>query len=120
MSDLLCLDDLDALAREVDARTAYIQDMYHRLIERPGSNLDDPDRGLGVTGWLSEEYNEGWAAQVAAECKKDDRTLDASATVERVDGHVSISLQLTTDDEVIALLVAIDAASGAQLTEVDQ
>lgn len=119
MTDLLCLDDVDALGREVGARDAYIQDMYHRLIEEPGSNLDDPDRGLGIIGWLSAPYNDQWPGMIAAECMKDDRTANASATLTpRGDGGFLISLELTTNDDEISLDIAVDAAAGVELTEV--
>ena len=49
MADLLCLDDLDLFATEIDDPIGELeQDLYHRLIELPGTNPDDVNRGLGL------------------------------------------------------------------------
>ena len=117
MSDFLCLEDLDPLCSEVDARTAYIQDIYHVLFEDPGTNIDDRDRGLGMQNWLSSAYNEQWPAQVERECKRFDETKDAVCTIEiEKDGRMLVSIELTTDDEKIKLEVALDSANGTTFT----
>jgi hypothetical protein len=52
--DLICWDDVDAFGRETtsDLETLF-QDFYHFLIEDPGTNIDDPRRGIGVGRMLS-------------------------------------------------------------------
>ena len=56
--DALCFDDVDALGRETtsDLQTL-VQDVYHSLIEDPGSNIDcnvnGVTRGVGIYGLLS-------------------------------------------------------------------
>lgn len=53
-TDLVCLDDMDPLASETTSDLENMwQDAYHILIEDPGSNPDDIDRGLGISSLLS-------------------------------------------------------------------
>lgn len=52
--DALCFDDLDSAGRETTSDLQnLVQDTYHSLIEDPGSNIDAPDRGVGIYGMLS-------------------------------------------------------------------
>lgn len=54
IADLVCGDDLDPFGTETtsDLQTL-IQDVLHVLKEFPGSNPDDPNRGIGVETYLS-------------------------------------------------------------------
>lgn len=52
--DLVCEADLDPFATETTSDLQTLtQDVYHILKEFPGSNPDDPDRGIGVETYLS-------------------------------------------------------------------
>jgi hypothetical protein len=54
VTDLVCLDDVDLFARETaDPLQQLVQDVYHMLIEKPGTNLDLPTRGIDVYSALS-------------------------------------------------------------------
>lgn len=53
-TDLVCDDDVDPNAAETTSDLQTLeQDIYHILLEDPGSNPDDPDRGVGVPSLLS-------------------------------------------------------------------
>lgn len=83
MTDLVCFDDLDINAAEMTDPVAELeQDFYHRLIEAPGSNPDDPLRGLGLLERLSDVVDPNLAGEIDAEGKKDDR-------IDRVDTQVT-------------------------------
>jgi len=52
--DLLCSPDVDPLGQETTSDLQnLIQDVFHVLQEALGSNLDDPNRGVGLYRWLS-------------------------------------------------------------------
>ena len=52
--DLVCWDDADPFARETTSDLATLfQDFYHLIIEAQGSNIDVPDRGVGISDRLS-------------------------------------------------------------------
>jgi hypothetical protein len=54
VTDLVCTDDLDPNGAETTSDLqALAQDLYHLIIETPGSNLADPTGGLGIEGILS-------------------------------------------------------------------
>jgi hypothetical protein len=54
VTDLVAVDDLDANGAETTSDLqAYAQDIYHELIEAPGSNLADPAGGIGIGGLMS-------------------------------------------------------------------
>jgi hypothetical protein len=53
-ADLVCLDDADQFASETTSDLqSLLQDIYHVLVELPGSNPDDPTRGVGINQYLS-------------------------------------------------------------------
>lgn len=83
-ADLLCLDDMTTTAQETTSDLQTLaQDVYHLLIEMPGSNIDDPDRGVGVEGLLSAPANDlvTVAQNVESQLLKDDRINAVTATV---------------------------------------
>lgn len=52
--DLVCLEDVDPLGRETTSDLQnLIQDVQHVIEEDLGSNLDDPQRGVGIRNYLS-------------------------------------------------------------------
>lgn len=87
MVDAVCYDDLDRKGAEMDDPVAELeQDFYHRLIEIPGSNPDDIDRGVGLILMMSKgvttESAQSFAHRIDAEGKKDERIdhVDTSFT----------------------------------------
>jgi len=73
--DVICLEDLDAFGAEMDDPIAELeQDLYHGLLETRGSNLDDPNRGLGLEDALSGPLDPQLLAEaIEAHCTRDDR-----------------------------------------------
>lgn len=84
VSDLVCFDDVDAGGAETtsDLQTL-IQDVYHVLIEKRGSNIDDPTRGADVEGKLSGTSSDlvTIAQEIESELQKDDRITSCQAAV---------------------------------------
>lgn len=83
MATCVFLDDLDPMGREASAIEDVGQDLYHRLITRQGTILDDPDFGLDVRLWLSDDVPPSAATMVEEELAKDARVLSVSAKVAR-------------------------------------
>lgn len=108
MTDLLCFDDLDAFATELDDPLAELeQDNYHRLITARGMNLDDPDLGLGLEEMLSAALDGSLGPRVEAELLKDERNLDVRARVTELardaEGvSIQLDLEIETSDGVLA------------------
>lgn len=106
--DLLCELDLDAYGRETtsDLQTL-IQDVLHVLIEDLGSNLDDPNRGVGVDNFLSGTQDQ--LAQlpriIEDQLAKDDRINTVSANLEtQPDGTFRIRIDIGVAETIIPLL----------------
>ena len=113
MTDLLAIDDLDAYAIETtDPLDELAQDLYHRLIEPPGSNLDDPDRGLGLEDALSGPFDvPSLKARIEAEMRKDLRVDAAVATLTSPEaGVVLVDLAIEADAEQLGITVRSDAS----------
>ena len=82
--DLVCMDDLDPFAAETTSDLQNLQqDVYHILIEEPGSNPDDETRGVGIEGLLSGTSVDLLAAasSIDAQLEKDDRIDSSSTTI---------------------------------------
>lgn len=115
MVDALCLDDLDAYGRELDAPLDELwQDLYHRLFERPGSNVDDPDRGIGLEDLLSAGFDPAAGApsqliagRIRSDFLKDDRVKDAQASLSvGADGQVTGAIQIVADEGVLGVTLS--------------
>lgn len=122
MVDALCWDDLDAFGTELDDPLAeLLQDLFHRLIETPGSNLDDPDRGYGLpdllsSGALPGEITTSIQHGIETELRKDDRVYSVAALVQETSkGEYSISIDIVADEEKLQLLLV---ASGTNVRRV--
>ena len=82
MIELLAYDDLGTFGEETSDELVMLdQDLYHRLIERPGSNPDDPNRGLGLIDRLSAPDDPNLSAEAEAELRKDPRVLAVTVSV---------------------------------------
>ena len=105
MTDALCLYDLDAYGRELNSPLDELyQDLVHRLLETRGTNIDDPDRGVGLRDLLSAGYNpENGATQlikapIETDFRKDDRVQDVSASaLVNLDGSIAVAIQVVAN-----------------------
>lgn len=96
-ADLRCVDDLDLNAAETTSDLETLeQDVLHILEETIGSNLDDPDRGLGFTQLLSGSAVplQHLAAVASSQLTKDDR-IDSASTVITQTGPTSFNVAVT-------------------------
>lgn len=105
-SDLLWIDDLDPMGAEVDSKGALFQDNYHRMIEGKGSNIDDPDRGVGVFSWLNAPIEPSYRHLVERELLRDDRNETVTAQVTGADADTfKIETEYTYDGETVGIEV---------------
>lgn len=131
MQELICLDDVDPYAREVSDPLAELeQDIYHRLLEDPDSNLDaiamGEQRGLGLGDLLTTPLSSSLAHLIKAECERDDRVTAATVLVtEQRNGNgpstVTFNVALSVDidelnTEEYAITIVRDA-SGLRLVK---
>lgn len=107
--DLLCHDDLDPYGRELSDDAAILwQDLYHRLIEDAGSNIDDPDRGVGVVSALSGTASPALIAhRIEADFRKDERVNQVRADV-GIDGKITVYV-VAVDGATLGFDVSADA-----------
>jgi hypothetical protein len=112
--EIRCFDDMDPYGAEVsDAFEDLVQDCYHRLIEPPGSNIDDPARGLGLEDMLSGPIDSisGLKKKIENELEKDDRVTSAAATITEIDSNsFRIDIRIVADEQVLGLVLQSDAA----------
>jgi hypothetical protein len=115
--EALCLDDLDMFGGELDDPLEELaQDLYHRIVEAPGSNLDDPARGYGLHGRLSgagrsADLMLGIQQGLEAEVSKDDRVLQARAYVTSPSvGVYEARLEIVADEGALAITLVSDGS----------
>lgn len=123
MVDALCLDDMDLFGGEIDDPLEELaQDLYHRIIEEPGSNLDDPARGFGLEGRLSGSGRPGTLSTslqhgLEAEMRKDGRVHDARATVSNpAAGEYRVELEIVADEGALGITLVKDGAGVRRVT----
>lgn len=110
MADVLCFEDLDQFGTDIDDPIAELeQDVFHILIETPGSNIDDPDRGLGLEDALSGEYDPKHPALIAAGLEKDPR-IDAARCVitPREGGEYEIDISIDVNEQELQISLQFD------------
>jgi hypothetical protein len=102
--------DMDVLATETTSEMQNIQqDLGHRLIELPGSNLDFGDnntRGIGIMQYLSADGArlEGLPRKIDEEFGQDPRVVDSSTELlDNGDGTFTINTLITTQAGVFGL-----------------
>lgn len=129
--ELLCLDDVDPYAREITNPLEELkQDIFHRLLEDPDSNLDaiamGEQRGLGLEDLLATPLSPSLAQLIKSECERDDRVTAATALVtEQRNGNgpstVTISITLTVDLDALNAedytITIVRDASGLRLVK---
>jgi hypothetical protein len=87
--DLVCRTDLDPYGSETQSDLETLtQDVLHLLLERPGTNPDDVDRGVGIETYLSgaESSLPALVAVIEAQVRRDDRVTSCTATVQATPG----------------------------------
>lgn len=112
MADMRCYDDADPFGAEcLDPLEELEQDLYHRLIEPRGANLDDPGRGLGIEDMLSGPFDSGLKRDIESELRNDPRVnaVEASLT-ELSDGAVRIEIRVEANEGVIGMTLQSDGA----------
>lgn len=101
--DVVCFDDLDEFGAEItEPIEALKQDNYHRLVELPGSNIDDPGRGLGLVRLLNGKESDLVSAgpRVEAELRKDPRNAEVRCRITPVaKGEYDIDIAIVPDPE---------------------
>jgi hypothetical protein len=101
--DLVAFDDLSSFALETTTPIQELeQDLFHRLIETPGSNLDDPNRGLGIEAALSGAIDRGLGARIEAEFRKDERVYDVRAVVTEITSGGNVGAAFRIDIDIVA------------------
>lgn len=105
--DLVCELDLDPFGNETTSDLqSLMQDVFHLLKELPGSNPDDPDRGLGVDQYLSGTADQwpSFCRLAEAQLGQDDRidTVSCNVTLQ-ADGTYRIRLDISVNGSVIPL-----------------
>ena len=114
--DLVCDDDLDPNAGEVaNDLQALEQDVLHMLLERPGENIDDLSRGVGLVGMLSGTTADlaKVPARVEAGLLKDDRVTSCRTVISSPSGGAyRIDITIETPAGVLGLAYSYDAVGG--------
>ena len=84
-TDFSCVTDIDAELSTVSGRTCLLQAIARRLITPRGGLLGDTEYGYDCRIWIGASHPRSLgsiASAVAAEARKDERVLQAEATVE--------------------------------------
>jgi len=114
--DLAAEVDLDANAAETTSDLQTLkQDVLHILEEPAGSNLDDPDRGIGLVQLLSGSTIPLTAIPgiIDGQLVKDDR-IDASKTAltQEADSSFVLDIQVSVAGTVVGLGYSYSAVGG--------
>jgi phage baseplate assembly protein W len=109
-TDFDCFDDLNAFDVDItDPIEVLAQDVYHILIEPAGSNIDDPDRGIGLPDHLSAPRDATLAARIDAQLQKDDRVDTSSTTIEDNGTEQRVDIRIEVAGTVVDLAFVNDA-----------
>jgi hypothetical protein len=105
--DLICGFDLDPYGRETTSDFEnLVQDILHVLLELPGSNPDDPTRGIGVHTYLNgtlDAFN-SLPGKIEEQLSRDDRVNTVSASIApQSDGTFKVNLRVSVGESVIPL-----------------
>lgn len=119
VTDLVCVDDLDANGAEtMSDLQAFAQDIYHLLSETLGSNLADPTGGLGLANVLSSSTEDALAAlaNVDPQISADPRTATSTTTpTYAADGSlVGASISVLPIGALLPIQFSWSAVSGLQ------
>lgn len=121
-ADGLCVLDVDPMGGETTSDLAnLIQDCYHRLLELPGSNIDDPALGIGVDLYLSGTVTDFMALQqkIPQQLLEDDRVSTCTAKIaQEPDSSYTIDLEVGVASGVLGLSYSYTQAGGLLQTGV--
>lgn len=108
--DVLCTVDLDAFGTDLDDPMLELeQDALHMLIEEPGSNISDLERGLGLEGKLSGAFDASLERQIEAGLQRDPRIDVATVTITAEGrGGYSVSIEIEANGEELGLVFDFD------------
>lgn len=117
MTDLLCGLDLDPYGRELnDPIEELSQDLIHRAIEVPNSNIDEPDRGVGLEETLSGTTAGATTRRLESDWKKDDRVTDVRATTTLLErGSYSMSVDVIANESKLGITLESDGGGGVRV-----
>jgi hypothetical protein len=105
--ELLWLDDLDPGARETASDLDSLeQDVLHIISEELGSNLDDPNRGVGAVGYLggTAQMLQQLGPILDAQLADDPRITNShTTTLQQSDGTWIIRCEILVSGEIVAL-----------------
>jgi len=117
MVDALCWDDVDLFGAELDdPLEELLQDLYHRLLEAPGSNIDDKARGYGLQGKLSGGVPASKVADlisngIEAEFRKDERVTGVAVSVTSPStGVYQLDIQIVANESLLGIKLVSDGA----------
>lgn len=114
--DVSCWDDLDPLGNELTSDLAVLeQDVYHILIEVPGSNPDDVGRGVGIENYLSGTDVDFFKLPsiIDAQLRQDDRIAESTTTIiKNTDGTYGISIEIQVGAATLNLPFAFNPGTG--------
>lgn len=124
-TDLLCLDDLDAQARDVTGPDLVAQDLYHDLTEPPGSLIEAPDGTIDVRSFLQTRRSPDDLAQIQDQIRAvfiaDERIAEAQvkakidAAVQKI--TVNVVGRLATDGQPFQWVFALTADTVSRITQ---
>lgn len=121
-ADLVCVEDLDAFASETASDLENLeQDLLHILLEDPGSNPDDVERGVGLPSLLSASTRSlnNITGIVESQLRKDDRIDQVHATLSELPAGYTFpsGLSLPNGGWLLELaLVPTNALTGLSVT----
>lgn len=120
--DLICDLDLDQFGAETTSDLqSLIQDVTHLLIELPGTNPDDPKRGIGVALYLSgtETLFRTMPALIVAQLNEDPRIDDTKCNIrEEPDGTFTVQISIAVSAKVLSLEFVYSSSAGLVLNSV--
>jgi hypothetical protein len=122
-TDLVCLDDIDPSASETTSDLQnLLQDIYHVLIELPGSNPDDPTRGVGIDQYLSGTLTQlqTLPGVIDEQLTADPRITGCASSVQQTSGPFAftITINVEVSGSVIGLQYGWSAPGGLQQVSV--
>lgn len=114
--DLVCDVDLDPFATETTSDFQnLVQDVTHVLLELNGTNLDDPQRGVGIETYLSgtqESFN-GLIGVIEEQLARDDRITGVTAAIsQNTDVSFTITINIAVSGTVLNLQYVWSAVGG--------
>lgn len=111
-TDLLCEDDLDPFARELDPLAALEQDLLWMLRESRGSHVFDPDWGIGLEDYLGKPLPSNLSSTIEQAFEQDDRVQTARCTIKKRDvlGEVyDVTVEVQATDGFLTIAYALGA-----------